>query len=494
MDTGGDFSGAAPLPAPLPAAVVDRFSKLINEHPFPAVPLRPLLLEHLLPLLLPHSPESPLLLSALFSRLFSGHSLPHKSLELFRFAVVHSPSSLSPSSIALLINSLSRSPSGLLFPSSAFLLLDLVRRAVPSLLSPAALSALLSPLARRSPDPFAATIAAFSRAETIWSAADKSPFGAAELTSLLRAFCACRRLPDARAAFRLLHSRLPPDTRAFNTLLLGFRNAGDVPSLDLFYHDLLLRGFQPDAVTYNIRIDAYCRKNRFSEALRILPEMERRRIAPTVRTITTLIHGAGIAGNPSLAREIFDRMPQTGIAPDRRSYNALMGAVVKAGDMKSGLKLLDEMNMKGIEADDVSYYTMLSGYKASSNIPGYLKIYRRMIRAGIVPRMRTVMMLMKFFHEEERWDLAMELWEYLLEKGSCPPRHALDILVEGLCFRGQVTEAYECFKQLLERGRLPSEKGVQLLEEFLLKSHDEERLNELREMISRLKNIVPSAS
>ncbi|KAL0922124.1 hypothetical protein M5K25_006086 [Dendrobium thyrsiflorum] len=483
-----------PTPAPPSVLVIDRIAKLINDHPFPAVPLRPLLLDHLLPLLLPHSPSSPLHLSSLFYRLFSGHTLPHKSLEIFRFSLIHSPSSLSPSSLTLLLNSLSRSPRRLLFPSSAFLLLDLTRRALPSLLSTAALTALLSPLARRSTDPFASTLSAFSRAELIWSAAGRPPFGAAELTAVLRAFCACSRIADARAAFRLLYSRLPPDSRSFNTLLLGFREAGNLPALEFFYQELLLRRFQPDIVTYNIRIDAYCKKNRFFEALQLLADMEGRSISPSVRTITTLIHGAGIAREPFLARQLFDEMPKRGISPDRGSYNALMNAVVRAGDMKAGLEVLDEMELKGIEVDDVSYYTMLCGYRTSTDFDGVLRIYRRMIAKGFVPRTRTVMFLMKFFREKSRLDLGLELWNYLMGKGCCPHRHALDILTKGLYFSGQVAEVYECFKQLLERGRLPSHRGIQLLEQFLVKAQDEEKLQVFGEMISRLKTLVPSAS
>ncbi|KAG0479911.1 hypothetical protein HPP92_010769 [Vanilla planifolia] len=240
----------------------------------PALPLRPLLVEHLLPLLLNPSFSSPCFVSSLFSRLYSAHSLPHKSLEVFRFSLLHFPSSLSPCSIPVLINILARSPRRLLFPSSAFLLLDLARRVIPSLLTTAALSALLSPLASRSPGPFDATLSAFNRAERIWAAAGHEPFAANELTALLRAFCACGRLSEARAAFRLLHSRITPDARSLNTLLLGFGKAGHIAALDLFFHEILVRGFQPDAVSYNIRIHAYCRKNRFFEALQLTDEME----------------------------------------------------------------------------------------------------------------------------------------------------------------------------------------------------------------------------
>lgn len=171
-----------------------------------------------------------------------------------------------------------------------------------------------------------------------------------------------------------------------------------------------------------------------------------------------------------------------------------MSAVVRAGDTNAGLTVLDEMELKGIEGDNVSYYTMLCGYKTSTDFDGVLRIYRRMMNKGLMPRMRTVKLLMKLFCEKGRLDLALELWNYLMEKGCCPHRHAVDILAKELCFSGQVAQAYECFKQVVERGRLPSHRGIQLLEEFLVKAQDEEKLDSFREMISRLKTLVPNAS
>ncbi|XP_024313398.1 pentatricopeptide repeat-containing protein At3g61360-like [Brachypodium distachyon] len=218
-----------------------------------------------------------------------------------------------------------------------------------------------------------------------------------ELNALLRVFCARGRVAEARALFHRYCDAYPPDTRTFNTLLLGFKEAGHAQALDLFYHDAVLRGFVPDAVSYCVRMDALCKKGRFLDALEMLDEMRRREnCEPTLQVFTTLIYGAGIARDAARARRLFDEMEQCAVTPDRGAHDALMGAYVRArvGDLE-----------------------------------GIWKIYSKMICSGFMPRTRTTMLLMKVFCENGRPDLGLELWDYMIGKGCVPHRHALDVLV-----------------------------------------------------------------
>lgn len=60
-----------------------------------------------------------------------------------------------------------------------------------------------------------------------------------------------------------------------NILLLVFKESGDVTSVELFYDEMVKRGFNPNSVSYSIRIDAYCKRHCFGDALRLFEEIER---------------------------------------------------------------------------------------------------------------------------------------------------------------------------------------------------------------------------
>lgn len=317
-------------------------------------------------------------------------------------------------------------------------------------------------------------------------------FGTDEFNVLLKAFCTQRQMKEARSVFAKMLPRFRPNTKSMNILLLGFKESGDVTSVELFYHEMVKRGFSPDCVTYNVRIDAYCKKGRFGDALRLLEEMESGGFVPTIETITTLIHGAGLVKNTGKAWRLFNEIPLRNLVADTGAYNALVTVLVRNKDVESAVSLMDEMiGKKHVEPDSVTYHTLFLGLMRSRGIEGVSELYLKMTGRKFVPKARTVVMLMKYFCQNFRLDLGLSLWNYLVEKGYCPHAHALDLLVTGLCSRGLVLEAFRCSKQVLERGRHMSAAAFLMLERFLKQSGDMDKLKELDQMIKKLQSVLP---
>ncbi|XP_062230168.1 pentatricopeptide repeat-containing protein At3g61360 [Phragmites australis] len=455
----------------------------------PTVPyLARLLLSHASstpPLLLSLLPSCPALLTPLLSHLLLSHSPPFPALSLYRrlLTLPHFP--VPESSLPVLLRLLARSRR---YAHLSFPLLESLPSTHPHLLSAPALAVLLSTaLSASGPGAsFDAAVTCFDSAARVWARAGRA-FGAPELNALLRAFCARGRVAEARALFHRYCDAYPPDTRTFNTLLLGFKEAGHAQALDLFYHDAVLRGFVPDAVSYCVRMDSYCKKGRFLDALELLDEMRsRENCKPTLQVLTTLIYGAGIVRDAVRARHLFDEMEKWGVTPDRGAHNALMGAYVRARDLQSAMAVMGEMERKGIGLDDVSYNTIFCGFQRVGDLEGIWGVYRKMVGSGFMPRTRTTMLLMKVFCENGRADLGLELWDYLMGKGCVPHRHALDILVTGLCCKGVVFEAYRCFREMIEMGMAPTERAFRVLEGFLRRTREFGKVEEVSQMMKAI--------
>ncbi|XP_057435957.1 pentatricopeptide repeat-containing protein At3g61360 [Lotus japonicus] len=456
----------------------DTITRIINDHPFPDQPLHPTLLRHL-----PPPTISTSLVENVLGRLFASHSNGLKALEFFNFTLHHSQSPPSHVSFEMTLHILTR----MRYFDKAWMLLQETARTHPSLITLKAMSIMLSKIAKY--QSFEDTLDGFRRMEEDVFVGRE--FGTDEFNVLLKAFCSQRQMKEARSVFGKMVSRFSPDTKSMNILLLGFKESGDVTSVELFYHEMVKRGFSPDNVTYNIRIDTYCKKGRFGDGLRLLEEMERRKFVPTIETITTLIHGAGIVQNAGKARQLFNEIPSRNLVVDTGVYNALITALLRSKDIESALSLMDEMIEKRVELDGVTYHTMFLGLMRSTGIEGVSELYQKMAQRNFVPQTRTVVMLMKYFCQNFRLDLSLSLWNYLVEKGYCPHAHALDLLITGLCSRGQVHEAFECSKQMLERGRHMSAASFLMLERFLLQSGDIDKLKELDQMIKNLLSVLP---
>ncbi|XP_050385659.1 pentatricopeptide repeat-containing protein At3g61360 isoform X2 [Argentina anserina] len=417
---------------------IDRITRIINNHPYPDQPLQPALVQNIPPRFLSTS-----FVEDVLGHLFGAHSNGLKALEFFNYSLQHSQ--LCPSSDAFekTLHILTR----MCYFDKAWELMARISSMHPSLLTLKSMSIMLSKIAKF--QSYEDVLAAFEKMENDIFVGRK--FGIDEFNVLLRAFCTQRQMKEARSLFVKMHSRFSPNTKTMNILLLGFKEAGDITSVELFYHELARRGFAANNITYNIRIDAYCKRGCFADGLRLFEEMERANLSPSLETITTLIHGAGFVRNPIKARQLFDEIHVRNMRPDTGAYNALISSLIRCKDVQSAVALMNDMDEKHIKHDHMTYHTMFSGLMRTSGL---------------------------------------QLWGYLVEKGYCPHGHALDLLLTALCSHSRVVEAFECSLQMLERGRHMSEASFLTLENFLLQAGEMDKLSKLKQMRQKLHNLL----
>lgn len=457
---------------------IERITRIVNDHPYPDHPLYSTLSQQITPAVLSTS-----LVENVLGRLFAAHSNGLKASEFFKFCLTHSQFCPSSDCLEKILHILTR----MRYFDKAWELMEEIRRTHPSLLTLKSMSIVLSRIAEF--QTYEETLEAFERLEN--DIFEGKKFGIDEFNILLRAFCTQRQMKEARSVFNKLSSRFSPDTKTMNILLLGFKESGDVTTVELFYHEMVRRGFKPNNITYNIRIDAYCKGGCFGDGLRLLEEMERLDCLPTVQTLTTLIHGAGIARNITKAQQLFNEMPLRNLVQDTAAYNALISSLVKSKDLDSAISLMNEMDERNVRHDNVTYHTMFLALMRSKGINGVLELHYKMIKRNFVPKTRTVVMLMKFFCDGHKVDQGLDLWRYLKKKGYCLHSHGLDLLVTGLCSQGRVEEACDCATQTLERGRCLSEVTFRVLERHLLQTGDNDKLRKLDHLIKKLQTVLP---
>ncbi|CAH9098815.1 unnamed protein product [Cuscuta epithymum] len=461
---------------------IEHIVKVINEHCFPDQPLQPTLERYINPASL-----SPSFVNNVLGRLFAAHANGLKACEFFKFCLFHPDKSSTPDAFEKTIHILTR----MRYFDKAWELMAEIKETHPSLLTLKSMNIMLSRIAKS--QSYEDTLEAFEKLERDIFVGKK--FGTEEFNALLHAFCTQRQMKEAKSVFNKLHSRFAPNTKTMNILLLGFKEAGNVTSVELFYHEMIRRGFKPNYVTYNIRIDAYCKKGRLGDALRLLKEMESvNHCLPTLQTMTTLIYGAGIARNISKARELFHEIPKRNLTIDVCAYNALLSSLLRSRDIKAAVELMEEMDEKKICHDHLTYHTMFWGLIRLKDVHGVYGLYNKMTEQGFLPKTRSVVMLIKFFCENQNIDLGLSFWNYLLVKGQCPHSHALDLLVTALCSHGRVEEALECSKQMMDRGRHISGLVFQMLKRILLESGEEAKLHQLEEMMKKLEILLPPSN
>ncbi|GLJ43024.1 hypothetical protein SUGI_0892920 [Cryptomeria japonica] len=349
-----------------------------------------------------------------------------------------------------------------------------------------ALSIVLSAYARRKS--FDETLEAFERVGNFVGELNTDAFNV-----LLKAFCSNRNMKQARAVFNKMHHRFGANRQTFNILLLGFKESGNAVAVEVFFREMQRRGFDPDIVTYNIVVDALCKKRRIDDAFELVEVIKRKGCRPNIWTYTTLIHGLGIVKNKNRACELFAELKSSGFEPDTALYNALICCFCKAGDVKWGLRSMKEMEKEGVGCDNVTYHTLLSALTNLRKEDGVCELFGRMVARDHVLTSATAIMLMKFFCSSGLHDKAFQLWDYVLRKGCCPHGHVSNLLITELCYRGKLEEAYNCFAEILGKGLHPYKQSFDILQKFYREARRENQLSQLEEKMRQLQSCLPAS-
>ncbi|KAK2651136.1 hypothetical protein Ddye_018625 [Dipteronia dyeriana] len=108
----------------------------------------------------------------------------------------------------------------------------------------------------------------------------------------------------------------------------------------------------PDALTYNVLIDGFCRGGKVDKAMKIMEFMRNNGCSPNVFNYTTLMNGLCKEGLEEV-NEFFDGMKTFPLKPDAVGYTTLINCLCRAGRTNEAMELLKEMKETGCKADIV---------------------------------------------------------------------------------------------------------------------------------------------
>nr|CAD1832863.1 unnamed protein product [Ananas comosus var. bracteatus] len=261
--------------------------------------------------------------------------------------------------------------------------------------------------------------------------------------SLLDALCKSRRVHKATSLFKTLKHRFPPDAATYNILAEGWcRLQRTSQALDLL-RDMVASGVAPTKTTYNILLHGLFRARQTRQALDFFAQMKRRSktdpvCAPDVVSYTTVLHGLGLSGELRRAREVLDEMPQRGVLPNVAAYNALIQVICKKGTV-----------------GDASWCST----KCSVEFDLALGFVDRMRRDRCGPIVQTHNIIMRCYFEEGEIEKGLEMFDKMGVRGACLPNlDTYNVIISAIFVRKRgedMVVAGKMVREMVERGFLP---------------------------------------
>ncbi|KAJ4829362.1 hypothetical protein Tsubulata_024244 [Turnera subulata] len=204
----------------------------------------------------------------------------------------------------------------------------------------------------------------------------------------------------------------------FNILLDALSKARKVAKaqeLDEGYREMKVEGFEPDAVTYGIVMNAHCRAGKCDEAISLFREMEAKKCKPSPNIFCILITGLGNEKRLQEAVRILDEMRKCGVGPNSRTYDIIIHHLIKIGKPKTAYKFFQEMS-----SDEVCEPT-LSTLCHEDKLDEACKYFQEMLNLGIRPPGPLFSNLKGSLFDEGRKDTLVHLYRQIEKLRSAAP-------------------------------------------------------------------------
>ncbi|KAJ9170719.1 hypothetical protein P3X46_018808 [Hevea brasiliensis] len=151
--------------------------------------------------------------------------------------------------------------------------------------------------------------------------------------SLIDMYAKCGNVGSARWVFERMGER---DLLSWNSMMSGYVYNGLLDSAVELLGFLRLNSFEPDVVTLNTLIDAYCRMGLFDEAWGVFKQIE----YPNIISWTTLISGYSKIGEHEISLRVFRDMVTRGmVSPDLDCLSCVLVSCRHLGAMRRGKEL-----------------------------------------------------------------------------------------------------------------------------------------------------------
>lgn len=206
---------------------------------------------------------------------------------------------------------------------------------------------------------------------------------------------------------------VPMDAIAYNTLMKGFANVGDLANCFGKYGEMRRAQIMPNEMTFGILLDACIDDKQMDYARRVFSDLRESGLSLNVILYTTFIKGLVNAGELDEAMEILDEMCAKSTAkPDLVTFSTLVKAHASVGNVVDCARLLDRMVKMGINPDSVLFNTILTGCSCKAMDPAQvLHVFSWLVNKGLQPSTATLSVLVKAFSLSKSWSHALDVLE-----------------------------------------------------------------------------------
>ncbi|KAL8228191.1 hypothetical protein R6Q57_015775 [Mikania cordata] len=203
---------------------------------------------------------------------------------------------------------------------------------------------------------------------------------------------------------------------------------------------------EPDEVSYNVVIKAFCDTEDTDSALEMINEMEKNGCECNLYTYNTILDALYRNGNILEGDRQWELMKSKNLEPDIRTYNAKVRGLIVDKRIKEAIVLLDEMKGKGLSPDVYTYNGLINGFVKEDDLMQVKHWYAEMVKNKIVPDLVTFRIIISFSSKKGDYKFGFELSKESVIQKINVGRLNLQGVLDGLLKESAIDEAKELVK------------------------------------------------
>ncbi|CAK7350835.1 unnamed protein product [Dovyalis caffra] len=262
---------------------------------------------------------------------------------------------------------------------------------------------------------------------------------------LITLYGSVRMFDNARKVFEeMLERKCDVTVLSFNALLGACVNSKKFDEAEG-----LFKGFskdleiEPDLISYNTILKAYCEMGSLDSAVLLLDEMEKKGLEPDLITFNTLLFGFYVKGRFVDGENIWKQMKEKNVKPDRYSYNAKLLGLTLDKRMEDAVKVVEEMKSEGIELNTVSYNALIRGFVNEEDLEEAKHWYGETVRSGFKRDRLTFERLIPFALQKGDFIFAYDVCKDVLSSKLHFQEALMQPVVDALAKESKIKEAKE---------------------------------------------------
>jgi len=209
-------------------------------------------------------------------------------------------------------------------------------------------------------------------------------------STILKGFASVKETDKVMALYEEMKAnKIQPNNITYNTILNAFALGGAMDRLPALLQDMknAVPPAEPDIVTYSTIVKGYCNSGSLDQALEILKDMQSDgNIVPDEVMYNSLLDGCAKEHRPNDAIKLLDDMRKNRVAPSNYTLSMIVKLMGRCRRLNQAFSIIDDLSREyGLKVNIQVYTCLIQGCFNNRQAAKAVALHDQILKEGLIP-------------------------------------------------------------------------------------------------------------